>query len=54
MKLLPIGKFLLMSRYFEALTASLRALAPGVSGIYNLAFLRGGIIAFASRAAITS
>jgi len=32
-------------RYFEDRTASFRALAQGVSGFHNLAFLRGGITA---------
>ena len=41
-------------RYFEARTASLRALAPGVSCFHNLAFLRDGITAWAFRAAIAS
>ena len=41
-------------RYFEARAASLRALAPGVSGFHNLAFLRGGMTACAFRAVIAS
>ena len=36
-----------------ALTASFRAMAPGVVGFQNCAFLRGGMIAAAPRAAIT-
>lgn len=34
--------------------ASFLAIAPGVSGLQGLAFLRGGITAKASRAAIAS
>lgn len=41
-------------RYLVDRTASLRALAPGVSGFHNLAFLRGGITAWAFRSAIAS
>jgi hypothetical protein len=41
-------------KYLEDRTASFRALAPGVSGFHSLAFLRGGITAWALRAAIAS
>jgi hypothetical protein len=41
-------------RYLDDRTASLRALALGVSGFHILAFLRGSITACASRAAIAS
>ena len=40
--------------YFEERRASFHALAPGVSGFHNLAFLRGGITAWAFRDAIAS
>jgi hypothetical protein len=38
----------------DARRASLRAIAPGVSGFQGLAFLRGGMIAAAPRAAMAS
>lgn len=41
-------------RYRCALTASLRAIAPALVGFQGFAFLRGGITACASRAAIAS
>lgn len=41
-------------RYFEDRTASFRALAPGVLGLHNFAFLCGGMTAWALRAAIAS
>jgi hypothetical protein len=41
-------------KYFEDCTASFRALAPGVSGFHNFAFVRGRMTAFALRAAIAS
>jgi len=43
-----------LPRYFEDRTASFRALAPGVSGFQSLAFLRGGMTAWALRAAMAS
>ena len=41
-------------RYFDARTASFRAIAPGVLELHNFAFLRGGMTAWALRAAIAS
>ncbi len=41
-------------RYRDALTASFRAMAPALDGLHGLAFLRGGMTAWAPRAAIAS
>ena len=40
-------------RYRVALTASFRAMAPALVGFHGLAFLRGGMTAWALRAATT-
>jgi len=39
---------------FDVRRVSLRAIAPAVSGFHGLAFLRGGMIAVAPRAAMAS
>ena len=41
-------------RYRDALTTSFRAMAPALLGFHGLAFLRGGMTAWALRAAIAS
>ena len=41
-------------RYRDALTASFRAMAPSLVGFHGLAFLCGGMTAWALRAAIAS
>jgi hypothetical protein len=39
-------------RYFDARSASFRAMAPAVDGFHGLAFLRGGMTAWAPRPAM--
>jgi len=41
-------------RYFDARSASFRAMAPALDGFHGLAFLRGGITASAPRSATAS
>ena len=48
------GRQMARPKRFDARRASLRAIAPAVSGFQGLAFLRGGMIAAAPRAAMAS